>query len=131
MAFGFGRERILSDGPAQAFVAVVPLDVVGTFWMLLFAFLDEDGVSFDTTVRGADNGAEAEPFWSGDSFGEIYGSIHVVNPILVSPQYHAMSSITKQKIWRRGRDSNPRYPFGHAGFQDRSHQPLGHLSGYF
>ena len=31
--------------------------------------------------------------------------------------------------WRRGRDSNPRYPFGHAGFQDRSHQPLGHLSG--
>jgi hypothetical protein len=30
--------------------------------------------------------------------------------------------------WRRGRDSNPRYPFGYAGFQDRSHQPLGHLS---
>ena len=33
-----------------------------------------------------------------------------------------------RKIWRRGRDSNPRYPFGYAGFQDRSHQPLGHLS---
>gem|GEM_PF-6075913 len=32
------------------------------------------------------------------------------------------------KVWRRGRDSNPRYPFGYAGFQDRSHQPLGHLS---
>ena len=31
-------------------------------------------------------------------------------------------------LWRRGRDSNPRYPFGYAGFQDRSHQPLGHLS---
>ena len=30
--------------------------------------------------------------------------------------------------WRRARDSNPRYPFGYAGFQDRSHQPLGHLS---
>ena len=30
--------------------------------------------------------------------------------------------------WRRGRDSNPRYPFGYAGFQDRCHQPLGHLS---
>ncbi len=30
--------------------------------------------------------------------------------------------------WRRGRDSNPRYPFRYAGFQDRSHQPLGHLS---
>ncbi len=33
-----------------------------------------------------------------------------------------------KRYWRRGRDSNPRYPFGHAGFQDRSHQPLGHLS---
>src|SRR5580658_1771066 len=33
--------------------------------------------------------------------------------------------------WRRGRDSNPRYPFGYAGFQDRCHQPLGHLSGYY
>ncbi len=33
--------------------------------------------------------------------------------------------------WRRGRDSNPRYPFGYTGFQDRSHQPLGHLSGYY
>ena len=32
------------------------------------------------------------------------------------------------QCWRRGRDSNPRYPFGYAGFQDRSHQPLGHLS---
>src|ERR1700730_14805282 len=35
------------------------------------------------------------------------------------------------KIWRRGRDSNPRYPFRYAGFQDRCHQPLGHLSGYY
>jgi hypothetical protein len=33
-----------------------------------------------------------------------------------------------QTAWRRGRDSNPRYPFGYAGFQDRCHQPLGHLS---
>ena len=30
--------------------------------------------------------------------------------------------------WRRERDSNPRYPFRYAGFQDRCHQPLGHLS---
>ena len=33
--------------------------------------------------------------------------------------------------WRRGRDSNPRYPFGYSGFQDRRHQPLGHLSAHF
>ena len=33
-----------------------------------------------------------------------------------------------QKIWRRGRDSNPRYGFPYSGFQDWRHQPLGHLS---
>jgi hypothetical protein len=38
-------------------------------------------------------------------------------------------SCVNRKVWRRGRDSNPRYPFGYAGFQDRCHQPLGHLSG--
>ena len=36
-----------------------------------------------------------------------------------------------QTAWRRERDSNPRYPFRYAGFQDRCHQPLGHLSGYY
>ena len=29
---------------------------------------------------------------------------------------------------RRGRDSNPRYPYGHTGFRNRLHRPLGHLS---
>ena len=31
-------------------------------------------------------------------------------------------------IWRREWDSNPRYGFPHAGFQDQYLQPLGHLS---
>src|SRR5437588_10794425 len=31
-------------------------------------------------------------------------------------------------FWRRGRDANPRYPFGYIGFQDRLFQPLTHLS---
>jgi hypothetical protein len=31
-------------------------------------------------------------------------------------------------LWRRERDSNPRYPFGHNGFQDRRYQPLTHPS---
>ena len=30
--------------------------------------------------------------------------------------------------WRKRRDSNPRYPFRYASFQDWSHQPLGHSS---
>ena len=33
-----------------------------------------------------------------------------------------------QCIWRKGWDSNPRYPCGHAGFQDRCLKPLGHPS---
>ena len=33
-----------------------------------------------------------------------------------------------RRQWRRVRDSNPRYPSGYAGFQDRCHQPLGQLS---
>ncbi len=32
------------------------------------------------------------------------------------------------KTWRREWDSNPRYPLRHDGFQDRSIQPLWHLS---
>src|SRR3954463_11538479 len=32
-------------------------------------------------------------------------------------------------IWRKGWDSNPRYPCRHAGFQDRCLKPLGHPSG--
>jgi hypothetical protein len=31
-------------------------------------------------------------------------------------------------LWRRERDSNPRYPFEHNGFQDRRFQPLTHPS---
>src|ERR1700759_4663087 len=30
--------------------------------------------------------------------------------------------------WRRGWDSNPRYPYGYNGFRDRPIQPLSHLS---
>jgi hypothetical protein len=31
-------------------------------------------------------------------------------------------------VWRRERDSNPRYPFRYNGFQDRLFQPLTHPS---
>ena len=30
--------------------------------------------------------------------------------------------------WRRGRDSNPRYPCGYTGFRDQHNRPLCHLS---
>ena len=45
------------------------------------------------------------------------------------PRDRSSTSPRREKDnWRRGRDSNPRYPFEHAGFQDRCHKPLGHPS---
>lgn len=38
---------------------------------------------------------------------------------------HGSQALSK---WRIGWDSNPRSPFGLAGFQDRNLKPLGHLS---
>src|SRR6185437_6204881 len=32
------------------------------------------------------------------------------------------------EVWRKGWDSNPRYPCRYAGFQDRCLKPLGHPS---
>src|SRR5260370_15757246 len=42
-------------------------------------------------------------------------------------QLHA-GCILALNRWRKRRDSNPRYPFRYASFQDWSHQPLGHSS---
>jgi hypothetical protein len=39
-----------------------------------------------------------------------------------------ISWLALEKKWRRERDSNPRYPFRHNGFQDRRYQPLTHPS---
>ena len=36
--------------------------------------------------------------------------------------------LSLKEIWRRGRDSNPRYPSRHARFQGGCIQPLCHLS---
>jgi hypothetical protein len=38
------------------------------------------------------------------------------------------SRLTFYDNWRKGWDSNPRYPCRHAGFQDRCLKPLGHPS---
>ena len=38
------------------------------------------------------------------------------------------SAATTDAYWRKGWDSNPRYPCRYAGFQDRCLKPLGHPS---
>src|ERR1700735_2352347 len=42
--------------------------------------------------------------------------------LLPAPQLHF------REDWRRGRDSNPRWPLSQSGFQDRRDRPLCHLS---
>ncbi len=60
--------------------------------------------------------------------------IHYAEPLLLrksqgsNPTQDKTSPQGLVLSWRRGRDSNPRYVLPHAGFQDRYHQPLGHLS---
>src|SRR5215470_20188938 len=39
-----------------------------------------------------------------------------------------VSGPDKKIFWRRGRDSNPRYPFRYGRFRGGSFQPLTHLS---
>ena len=45
-----------------------------------------------------------------------------------SPELSGKNANPGLPLKRRERDSNPRYPYGHAGFQDRCIQPLCHLS---
>ena len=52
-------------------------------------------------------------------------------PIQIDRGTSLQSAIANRQskiIWRRGWDSNPRYPCGYNGFRDRPIQPLSHLS---
>src|ERR1700687_1681394 len=47
---------------------------------------------------------------------------------LVYATNNLIITICYKIYWRKGWDSNPRYPCRHAGFQDRCLKPLGHPS---
>jgi hypothetical protein len=48
---------------------------------------------------------------------------------LLARQVHARKKVQRcEDVWRRGRDSNPRYSFPYSSFQDWRLKPLGHLS---
>jgi hypothetical protein len=72
--------------------------------------------------------ADKAPLWISLSLSVWYGEFREIGVFLAAFLFLRSNSFGMSS-WRRGRDSNPRYPFGYAGFQDRSHQPLGHLSG--
>src|SRR4029077_13230384 len=94
VSFRFRCERILPYGPAQTFAAVVPLNLVGPFGMLLIVAINQDDVRLDPAISGAGDGAEPQPVRGLNSFCEIYRSIHC-GDLLVSPQYHGALTITK------------------------------------
>ena len=57
-------------------------------------------------------------------------------PLLEQPQKHKVTKIflsfmclfVAKNLWRRGWDSNPRWPLSHSGFRDRCTNPLCDLS---
>ncbi len=53
------------------------------------------------------------------------GNRHTRFPsVLLKPLGH----LSARECWRRGRDSNPRYPYGYSGFRNQPVRPLRHLS---
>jgi|GEM_PF-1058825 len=72
----------------------------------------------NTPIRTAKHGTN--PYKSAQVNGENLENQNAIecseNPVLT------------HSIERRRRDSNPRYPYGHNGFQNRHLQPLGHSS---
>ena len=55
----------------------------------------------------------------------IFGGNAFVSALRADP---ISASNSDFQFWRKGRDSNPRSPFGDTAFRERRLQPLGHLS---
>jgi hypothetical protein len=76
--------------------------------------------SQDSTAFDAEQSVLRSPVWLG-----IIAKYGQLSRILAQSERN-FSAV--QTAWRRERDSNPRYPFGYSGFQDRLFQPLTHPS---
>src|SRR3954468_5408206 len=68
------------------------------------------------------NYAQRSRSWETEVNKQIHSARQLIDIINNSEQWRTM-------YWRKGWDSNPRYPCRHAGFQDRFLKPLGHPSG--
>ena len=83
----------------------------GTISRRKFGQIEPDGGENRFSVVPFDAGQfRIRPFWG-----------------ILSPD--AAEKLIGQTLWRRERDSNPRWSFPHSGFQDRRFQPLTHPSG--
>ena len=79
--------RVPAHGTAEAFPALVPLQVIGALGVALLAVTDDDVVRFDTTVGGNDDGTVAQSLRRAYSLGEVDVSVHWCPkpPVSVSP----------------------------------------------
>lgn len=73
---------------------------------------------------GDESAVAAVEVISGDPPSVVQSLVHQPDNRTVA---HSDADVTTRN-WRRRRDSNPRYPRGYAGFQDRCLRPLGHSS---
>jgi rubrerythrin len=65
-------------------------------------------------------------------FVELWAIVWIQNRYMETPFLRATFQVVLggALVWRRRWDSNPRYAFTHAGFQDRCIRPLCHSSGF-
>ena len=81
--------------------------------MALFFAAYEDVIGFDPTISGNDDGTESQTLRSFDALGEVDFFVHWTETFgfWYHLRYHSIPSCSKQRCWRRGGDSNPRYSF--------------------
>jgi hypothetical protein len=88
-------------------------------------------------LTAAITAASLEPSRSRRHAGTVSGVVRLrqfaaplfARPVAVAAdRQHVSNHDVRVYIWRRGRDSNPRYPQGYNGFRDRPDRPLRHLS---
>src|SRR5215469_11453862 len=104
---------VSSNRLADAFAALIPFQIVGTLGMAFFLAADEDAIWFDAAVSRYDDRTEAQAVTCFHPLGEVDFLVHVTDTsgFWYHQRYHVMSTIRKQRFWRRGGDSNPRYSF--------------------
>ena len=69
---------------------------------------------------------DGQEFWNAVEYHEIVPHEKIVSLVILADFDESFSA--SQTAWRRGGDSNPRYPLRYVRFRGGSFQPLTHLS---
>jgi hypothetical protein len=79
-----------------------------------------------------DLGKNADRDFFGGACTDVHASRspHLLQPFSAFATLFWKAAVADLQRWRRGGDSNPRYPFRYARFRGECVQPLCHLSGF-